>query len=142
MIEDLSKEFRFVERLTPPQTDQLVELYTQAWWSHDRTKTDILKCLTNSTVVVGVATTSGQLVGFARVISDQVFRAVIFDLIVHESMRGKGIGAALVKAIISHDTLSEVEYFDLYCNAETQEYYGTLGFEEIKHDVKLMRYTP
>ena len=33
-----------------------------------------------------------ELVGFARVVSDGVFRAYIEDVVVHESVRNKGIG--------------------------------------------------
>ena len=32
-----------------------------------------------------------ELVGFARVVSDGVFRAYIEDVVVHESVRNKGI---------------------------------------------------
>ncbi len=33
-----------------------------------------------------------ELIGFARVVSDGVFRAYLEDVVVHESVRNKGIG--------------------------------------------------
>ena len=53
-------------------------------------KVDIEKMLKNS-IAIGVWE-ENELVGFARVVSDGVFRAYIEDVVVHENVRNKGIG--------------------------------------------------
>jgi hypothetical protein len=45
------------------------------------------RMLQHTDLVVGVCTEPGQLVGFTRVLTDQVFKAVIFDVIVAREHR-------------------------------------------------------
>lgn len=140
MTSDFHTEYRFIYRLSSFQIDQLLELYDQAWWSHERTKSDTLKAIANSTLVLGVANSSNELVGFARVISDLVYRAVVFDLIVREDQRGKGIAKEILKVIVHHDVLQDVEFVDMYSNNDLLEYYVSLGFKDMSHSIKLLRY--
>ena len=42
-----------------------------------------------NSIAIGVE--ENELVGFARVVSDGIFRAYIEDVVVHESVRNKGI---------------------------------------------------
>ncbi len=46
---------------------------------------------------------NGTIVGFARVLSDFTFKAMIFDVIVAEQCRGQRLGQALVQRIINHE---------------------------------------
>ncbi len=53
-------------------------------------KKSILKKMLKNSIAIGVWE-ENELVGFARVVSDGVFRAYIEDVVVHESVRNKGI---------------------------------------------------
>ncbi|WP_417714868.1 GNAT family N-acetyltransferase [Pseudoalteromonas obscura] len=56
----------------------------------------------------------GELVGFARVLSDFIYKAVIFDVIVAPDERGKGLGITLMELIKHHPKLNKVLHFELY----------------------------
>ena len=49
-----------------------------------------------SSQLVLLGRSAGRAVGFARVISDRVFRAFVEDVIVIESARGDGVGQAIM----------------------------------------------
>jgi ribosomal protein S18 acetylase RimI-like enzyme len=67
-----------------------------------------------------------RLIGFGRVLTDYVFRASIWDVIVDKHYQSRGIGSELVKHILHHPALKEVELFWL-CT-RTPEFYERLGF--------------
>jgi GNAT superfamily N-acetyltransferase len=55
----------------------------------------------------------GQLVGFARVISDLATFAYLADVFIVESQRGRGLGDWLVESIILHPQLQGLRRFGL-----------------------------
>lgn len=76
---------------------------TQAYWGRWRTRADVETQLAASWRVVGAYLTStGEMVGFARAISDGVALAYLADLFVVDTMRGKGLGKGLVATMIDN----------------------------------------
>nr|WP_276533943.1 GNAT family N-acetyltransferase [Brucella intermedia] len=69
-----------------------------------------------------------RIAGFARVLSDFTFKAMIFDVIVAEEYRGQGLGQALVERILDHEKLKRVKSFELYCPDRLVPFYEKLGF--------------
>ena len=55
----------------------------------------------------------GQLVGFARVISDLATYAYLADVFIVESQRGRGLGDWLVESILLHPQLQGLRRFAL-----------------------------
>ena len=43
---------------------------------------------------------TGRLVGFARVLTDFVYKALIFDVIVDAALRSNGVGRMLMDAVV------------------------------------------
>ncbi|MFI5303195.1 MAG: GNAT family N-acetyltransferase [Nitrospiria bacterium] len=114
----------------------LKELYQYAPWARDRNLSDIKKALTNSTLVIS-AWDRDQLVGFARVLSDKVFRATIWDVIVHPDYQKQGIGSILIEKIISHPLLKKVDRF--WLNTKYPQFYEKFGFGRSKEGMLLER---
>ena len=73
-------------------------------------------------------TRTTSLVGFARVLTDTVYKAFVFDVIVRPDRRGRGLVRRLMDAIISHPQLSGVKHFELYCRPDVVELYTKWGF--------------
>jgi len=107
---------------------QLLPLFEQAQWSSGRTLKDTASMLTHSDVIIS-AWESSRLVGFGRVLTDYVFRASIWDVIIDQHYQGKDIGTKLMRQILDYPSLSNVELFWL-CTRHKQAFYRTLGFSD------------
>jgi ribosomal protein S18 acetylase RimI-like enzyme len=104
---------------------QLLRLFHQAPWAKNRTMEDTAKMLRHSDVVL-CAWDGDRLVGFGRVITDFVYRATIWDVIVDRAYQKQGIGTELVQRILNHPRLNKVELFWL-CTRRPG-FYEKLGF--------------
>lgn len=118
----------------PP--DQLQRLFMLAGWS-DGSETPKQRAnfnigFINSTLVVS-AWDEDRLVGAVRVISDQVFRSVIYDLLVDPEYQNQGIGRTLVKRCIERFPDSE---WLVQTTQPISSYYEKLGFH-VNRDVFL-----
>ncbi|WP_315855529.1 GNAT family N-acetyltransferase [Synechococcus sp. RedBA-s] len=71
-----------------------------------------------------------QLVGFGRATSDGLFRAVLWDVVVSASYRGKGIGRLMVRALLEAPALVKTERVYLMTTSG-QTFYRQLGFNEV-----------
>jgi predicted GNAT family N-acyltransferase len=118
-----------IHQLTPAQIDQLHQMYLQEWWSKDRALADVPTLLNNTDLLFGLWHEEEQrLAAFARVLTDWVYRAIVFDVIVAIDYRGRGLGATLVEHITTHPRLSQVEFIQLFCTPEMQPFYQKYGF--------------
>ena len=84
----------------------------------------------------------GRLVAFARVITDRVFKALVFDVIVAPDRRGDGLGRMLVDHIVTHPVIAGVKHLELYCLPELVPFYEAMGFSTDVGGVRFMRRTP
>lgn len=120
--------------------EQLHGLYRSEWWTKDRTLADVAEMVRNTDeLVVLWDTEADELVAFARVLSDYVYKALIFDMIVAESHRGKGYGRRVIERILDHPDLRDVERFELYCRGEMVPFYERWGFTDDTGGSRLMR---
>ncbi len=80
-------------------------------------------------VLSAVESESGLLVGFVRAITDGIFRATIFDLIVTPACRGRGLGAELLERAHAHPVLARCKRIELICIEEMVPFYERFGYE-------------
>ncbi|TAJ32125.1 MAG: N-acetyltransferase [Nitrospirae bacterium] len=104
----------------------LVTLYAQAPWAVGRTLADVQEMLTHTDLALS-AWDGDRLVGFGRVLTDYVYRASIWDVIVDRAYQGQDIGTQLVQRMLHHPSLKRVELFWL-CTRDKQAFYEKLGF--------------
>ena len=107
------------------QPEQLLTLFQQAPWAKGRTLSDAREMLRHTDVAL-CAWDGDHLVGFGRVLTDFVYRATIWDVIVDEAYQKQGIGAEIVQRILNHPRLKKVELFWL-CTRRPG-FYEKLGF--------------
>ncbi|XSG83109.1 MAG: GNAT family N-acetyltransferase [Methyloligella sp. ZOD6] len=118
-----------IHLLNDSQIDDLVVLYQKEWWSKGRTLNDVRTMLENSDLVFGlVDDESGRLVGFARVLTDMVYRAIIYDVIVAEDLRGQDLGKRLMDAMMTDNVLANVASVELHCLPAMESFYEKWGF--------------
>ena len=104
---------------------QLLHLYRQAPWAQYR-KVEQTRAMLAKTDVMMSAWDGERLVAFGRVLTDYVYRATIWDVIVDRDYQGRTIGTEIVRRILSHPALQQVELFWL-CT-RTPGFYERLGF--------------
>ena len=88
----------------------LLALFEQPDWARGRAREDIQRMLAETDVTIS-AWDGAKLVGFGRVLTDYVFRASIWDVIVDAHYQDQDIGKGLVQRILTHSSLVRVELF-------------------------------
>lgn len=106
--------------------DQLRRLYEQAPWARGRSKDGIARMLANTDYYF-TGWDGPQLVAFARVLTDGIYRATLWDVVVDAAYQGRGVGEGLMGVILSHPVLSRVEKFWLNTR-DKQTFYERFGF--------------
>jgi len=113
--------------------DQLRQLFYVVGWmeslseeTEERLK-GFMQPWINSTLVVS-AWDDCRLVGAVRVLSDTIFRSIIYDLLVDPEYQGRGIGKGLVNRCKNHFPGSE---WLVGCDKKNNAFYKKLGFQEV-----------
>jgi predicted GNAT family N-acyltransferase len=126
--------------LNDTQIRELHQLYQNEWWTKERTLDDVRRMLEHSDYIFGLCEAqTNHLVAFARVLTDRVFKAFIFDVIVAPSHRGHRVGAGIVDRILQHPDLASVKHFELYCLPELVPFYERWGFSPDVGDIVFLR---
>ena len=138
----LESGYRDIDSLDERQIRELHALYQAEWWTAGRSLDDVRRMLETTGVIVGVCQNpGGRLVGFARILTDNVFKASIFDVIVAPDCRNDGLGGHLMERIVGHPALAGVKHLELYCLPELVPFYEKWGFSTEVAGVKFMRRT-
>ncbi|MBX5154508.1 GNAT family N-acetyltransferase [Rhizobium lentis] len=109
----------------PIPIEALKVLFLQTTWARDRNEDDIAEIIAKSAVQLGTWQ-ENRLVGYARVLTDGRFRALIDDVIVDETCRGRGLGREIMEHLLVR--LTRVEEVFLLANESMALYYEHLGF--------------
>ena len=132
--------YEFQTEISERHLNELHVLYQGEWWTRGRTLDEVKTMLERSNLVFALCDTfSGRLVAFARVLTDGIFKAFIFDVIVAPDVRNEGLGKRLMEAIANCPDLKDVRHLELYCLPELVPFYEKLGFSTDVSGVRLMR---
>jgi GNAT superfamily N-acetyltransferase len=104
------------------------DLIRHSYWGRARTDEVNRRAFANS--VCAIALIGGRQVGFARACGDRAVFARISDVIVWPEHRGKGIGKALVQALLDHPELSSVSTWMLN-TSDAHDLYARFGFRPV-----------
>ena len=119
-----------LNELNNRQIEKLHILFQNEWWTRSRSIEDIRLMLKHTDFVFGFCVPDdGELIGFARVISDWTYKAFIFDVIVDQDYRNKGLGNFIMNTIFNHSVLKKVSHIELYCPEKLFPFYEKMGFE-------------
>lgn len=77
-------------------------LSTEAYWALGRSREKQDRAIAGSVNFGAYETVSGQMAGFARVVTDHATFAWLCDVYIDRSARGEGLGTALVTAVRDH----------------------------------------
>lgn len=116
------------------------KLLCESYWGAGRT--DALHRAAFANSICAIALIDGRQVGFARAYGDKALFARISDVIVWPEQRGKGIGKALVTALLEHPELRTVSAWTL-ATSDAHALYEQFGFRRIEagKEMRLNRMT-
>ena len=133
-------DYVIVEKLTDRHVEQLCAMYQSERWSEGRKLEDVREMVRHTDIVIAFCQpVNDDLIAFARVLTDYVYKALIFDVIVHASYRKRRLGEALMNTIVGHPLLESVRHFELYCFPEMVSFYERWGFTDRLEGLRLMR---
>ena len=135
----MATAYRVIESIDDNRVHQLMELFKREWWTSRRTVEETRAIVRGSDLAIGLCDESDRLVAFARVLTDGIARAFIFDVIVAAASRGRGLGRRVVDEVLSHPAVRDVELVELYCKPELVAFYERLGFRSPDSGVVLLR---
>ena len=115
--------YSFTEPLNP---EDLQGLFQQTDWAQRRTPLDIQQMLDKSQLTLGVWD-DDRLIGFARVVTDDLYRAWIEDLVVDRAYRKQGIASRMLAKLLKR--LEHIEQVMLDCAPPQQTFYEKFGFQ-------------
>ena len=104
-------------------------------WAANRKKNDIKKMLSKSDVIVS-AWKENNLIGFGRASSDQVFRSVLWDVVVEEKYQRFGVGKLIINTLLTNKVISQAERIYVM-TTHFENFYSKMGFE-VEKTQKLM----
>ncbi len=130
--------YRIVAQLTENKISELVDLYKNELWSNKRTLEDVVRMLAASDIIIALVDENEKLIGFTRVLTDFVYRAIIFDVIIKPSHRNMKLGSKLMDAVVNHPQLCSIEWIALCCLPEMIPYYERWGFTSELGKMQLM----
>jgi N-acetylglutamate synthase-like GNAT family acetyltransferase len=130
------QSIRFCDRSADIDLYQLQALLNKsAFWAIDRRIEDLKIAIDRSEPVVS-AWDEEKLIGFSRAISDGIYRATIFDVVVDCDYQRLGLGRKLVETVLAHPCMNRVERIYL-TTTHQQSFYERLGF--VTNDSTTMR---
>lgn len=106
----------------------LKEVYQSVGW-HKHNELIIEKVFNASTHVV-IALVDYKIVGFVRALSDGVFNAAIYDVVVHKNYQGQGIARILLEDMMKQ--LENVSCIQLIATTGNVTFYEKMGFKKLK----------
>jgi GNAT superfamily N-acetyltransferase len=114
--------------------DELLSLYREYDWWADRAPEDVQRALEHTDEVVVLRDGDGDALAAARVTTDYVYYAMVYDVIVTDNRRGDGLGAELMAAIRDHPRLQDVAP-SLLAREGLVPFYEACGFEVMDEEI-------
>ena len=106
-------------------------------WGHKRNIQDLKKMLSASSVVISLWSKE-KLIGFGRATSDEIFRAVLWDIIVDKNYQKLGLGKKIVQKLLSNPLISNVQRIYIM-TTHCEVFYNKIGFQDSSNQ-RLMIY--
>ena len=96
-------------------------------WAKSRGIQDIRKMLSRSTISVSLWK-GAKIIGFGRATSDEIFRAVLWDIVVDKNHQDLGFGKIIVKSLLENNLILKAERVYIM-TTNCSEFYSKMGFK-------------
>jgi GNAT superfamily N-acetyltransferase len=116
---------------------ELQSLYRYAEWGRSRSIEGIDEMISETGMCFS-ARHESRLVAFCRLLTDFVYRAVLYDVVVHPEHQGKGLGSALVDYALTHPAIAKIPLVMTYTD-EWISFMTSRGFESRRGAMVMLR---
>ncbi|MFE7084372.1 GNAT family N-acetyltransferase [Priestia megaterium] len=107
---------------------RMKEIYHSVGWKkHNEEK---IKKIFNLSNVVTIAYDKDKIIGFGRAMSDGVFNAAIYNVVIEDTYQHKGIGQQIIGDLLAQ--LKDISCVHLVATTGNEEFYRKVGFSKIK----------
>lgn len=115
------------------------DMLTNCYWSPGIDRERVEKGARNSAMVVA-AYYKGELVGFARTVSDHTRFAYLCDVIVKPEHQGRGLAREMTRMMLEDDDLKDCRW--LLATKDAHGVYAALGFDILPKPERWMAKLP
>ena len=112
-------------------------LNKNAFWAKNRSINELRKSLANSDAIISLWN-GNEIVGFGRALSDGIFRAVLWDIVIDKNHQGKGYGKLIVNNLLNSRKLKNTKKIYLM-TTNKKLFYSQIDFKEVKTQSLLIR---
>ncbi|ALF10720.1 GNAT family N-acetyltransferase [Parageobacillus thermoglucosidasius] len=107
---------------------EMKDVYESVGWT--KHTEEVIQRVFQASNVIALAFYDGRIVGFGRALSDGVFNAAVYDVVVHRDFQKRGIGKAIVEDLLAQ--LSHVSCVHLIATTGNEPFYQQTGFKKMK----------
>lgn len=120
-----------IDEYTHYQEEEILALYRSVGWTAYTDHPDTLRNGFEHSLLTLVARENNRLIGLIRTVGDGHTIVLIQDLLVHPSHQRKGVGSALMKAVLAR--YAHVRQIELATDDTpgTKAFYRAMGFADM-----------
>lgn len=108
--------------------DEMREVYRSVGWM--KHSNEIVEQIFEASNVVAIVEMDDRIVGFGRAMTDGVFNAAIYDVVVHQEYQKQGIARKIMEFLLNE--LIHVSCVHLIATTGNEEFYQKLGLKKVK----------
>lgn len=126
-----------LEQPSEADVDIIHRVLTATYWSPGIPRETVARACENSICVIA-RDEAGELIGFARVVTDRATFAWLCDVIVLPGRQGRGLGRQLVQTLLDHEELQGLRRW-LLGTKDAHGVYTPLGFTPVDAPERFMQ---
>ncbi|PFA67707.1 GNAT family N-acetyltransferase [Bacillus sp. AFS015802] len=108
--------------------DEIEAVYHSVGWV--KHTNDVISKVFQRSDVISIAVCDGRIVGVGRALTDGVFNAAIYDIVVHRDHQRKGIASQIMKNLL--EQLKDISCIQLIATTGNEAFYRKFGMENVK----------
>jgi GNAT superfamily N-acetyltransferase len=126
-----------LEQPSEADVDIIHRVLTTTYWSPGIPRETVARACENSICVIA-RDEAGELIGFARAVSDKATFAWLCDVIVLPGRQGRGLGRQLARTLLDHEELQGLRRW-LLGTKDAHGVYTPLGFTPVDAPERFMQ---
>lgn len=121
-------DIRISSDFSTANLDEMKEIYASVGWT--KHTNEIIRQVFEASNVIALVTVDGRMIGFGRALTDDIFNAAIYDVVVHPDFQMQGIAKKIMEFLL--DKLRNVSCVHLISTTGNEGFYQKLGLKRIK----------